>query len=113
MNLDPTSDPRTVADRRHAPQLGPPSGQEERRGRPRRATDALKMSCPFCGSSESAVVRSRGTVTVDQVRRRRQCAECGRRFPTSETVDVASLQRELGENVEAVRATLTRPENQN
>lgn len=69
----------------------------ERRTEPngRRATDAMKMSCPYCGASESAVVRSRGAVNADLVRRRRECADCGRRFPTFEAVDQETLQREL------------------
>lgn len=80
--------------------VGPP-GVERRRGAPgRRATDALKMSCPFCGASESHVVRSHGSVTTDRVRRRRQCAECGRRFPTSERVDRELLEVELDVHVD-------------
>jgi len=63
--------------------------------RRRRATDALKMACPFCGASSSAVVRSRGAIANDVVRRRRECADCGQRFPTSEVVDHAALAREL------------------
>jgi hypothetical protein len=61
----------------------------------RRATDAIKMACPFCGASESAVVRSHGAVSEDLIRRRRECASCGQRFPTFEAVDMATLAREL------------------
>jgi transcriptional regulator NrdR family protein len=61
----------------------------------RRATDALKLSCPFCGCSESAVVRSRGLVATDGVRRRRECVDCGSRFSTLEQVDRLSLVQEL------------------
>lgn len=55
------------------------------------------MSCPFCGASESLILRSRGLVTDDRVGRRRQCAECGRRFPTSERLNREVLERELAD----------------
>jgi hypothetical protein len=97
------ADARTDFDRRQR-NVGPPNGVERRRG-DRRATDALKMSCPFCGSSESGVVRSWGAIQDDKVRRRRQCANPScvdaagrpRRYPTSERVDWndPELQREL------------------
>lgn len=61
----------------------------------RRATDAIKMACPFCGASESAVVRSRGSLNEDVIRRRRECVSCGKRFPTLEAVDMATLERDL------------------
>lgn len=91
------SDHRALPDRRQSQQgSAPPAGQPERRLRPRRVSDALKMSCPYCGASESGVVRSRGTVIVDQVRRRRECGSCGNRFPTSEMLDEQALRTELG-----------------
>ncbi len=65
-----------------------------------RATDGLKMGCPFCGEPTSAVVWSHGTSQADQVRRRRECAECARRFPTSERIDYEALERELVETGE-------------
>jgi len=78
--------------------LGPPSGGERRiTVSGRRATDAMKMACPFCGGSESAVVRSRGAIAADLVRRRRECADCGGRFPTTEAVDLDTLNREQAE----------------
>ena len=43
------------------------------------------MRCPFCKAEDSRVVDSR---TVDDgvaIRRRRECAGCGRRFTTAET----------------------------
>ena len=43
------------------------------------------MRCPFCKVGDSRVVDSR---TVDEgaaIRRRRECAACGRRFTTAET----------------------------
>lgn len=54
------------------------------------------MSCPYCGWSVSAIVRSRGGIVQDKVHRRRECAQCGRLFPTAERVDRELLERELG-----------------
>jgi hypothetical protein len=59
------------------------------------APDALKMGCPFCGDARSAVVRSRGLITSDKIHRRRECAGCGGRFPTTERLDRELLTREL------------------
>lgn len=64
------------------------------------------MACPFCGYSESAVIRSRGAVATDQVRRRRECAGCGRRFPSYERVDRAQLEREIGVDAMQLVASL-------
>lgn len=92
---DSSAPPVSRPDRRTR-NLGPPKGHERRTAAAgRRATDALKMACPFCGGSESSVVRSRGAITDDKVRRRRECAECAKRFPTSERVDQALLDQEL------------------
>jgi transcriptional regulator NrdR family protein len=87
--------PPPESDRRRV-NVGPPRyvGERRRTTSGRTATDALKMSCPHCGCSESAVVRSRGGIEVDQVRRRRECVECGKRFSTHERVDYAQLARE-------------------
>jgi hypothetical protein len=60
-----------------------------RRVSTRRATDALKLTCPHCGACDSAVVRSRGGIERDQIRRRRECRDCRRRFSTVERVDRA------------------------
>lgn len=42
------------------------------------------MWCPFCNHEETRVVDSRLTNDGMQIRRRRQCAECGARFNTYE-----------------------------
>lgn len=91
-----------LAERRRADQ-GPPAGTRERR-RPVRqtpsglaASDALKMACPYCGHSSSAIVRSRGGIVDDKVTRRRECAHCGERFPTYERLDRELLDRELAQ----------------
>ncbi|MFP6609689.1 MAG: transcriptional regulator NrdR [Deltaproteobacteria bacterium] len=46
------------------------------------------MKCPFCQHPENKVVDSRDTRDGDQVRRRRECLGCTRRFTTYERVDV-------------------------
>lgn len=48
----------------------------------------------------SAIVRSRGGIVQDKVHRRRECAQCGRLFPTAERVDRELLERELEANGE-------------
>jgi transcriptional repressor NrdR len=45
------------------------------------------MNCPFCGNSENRVVDSRDVRDGSEVRRRRECAGCERRFTTYERVD--------------------------
>src|SRR5574340_585434 len=45
------------------------------------------MRCPFCGYIEDKVVDSRPGKVADTIRRRRQCAKCGRRFTTYERID--------------------------
>ncbi|HVK65820.1 MAG TPA: transcriptional regulator NrdR [Polyangium sp.] len=45
------------------------------------------MRCPFCGHLEDKVVESRAPGSGDVVRRRRECAACGRRFTTYERVE--------------------------
>ena len=51
------------------------------------------MRCPFCREDDSRVVDSR---TVDDgvaIRRRRECAACGRRFTTAETASLLIAKR--------------------
>ncbi len=47
------------------------------------------MRCPFCTHSETGVVDSRVSDEGDFIRRRRQCAHCGKRFTTYERPDVS------------------------
>ncbi len=49
------------------------------------------MRCPYCGSQDTRVLDSRDIRDGEQIRRRRECAACSRRFTTYETVE----QREL------------------
>jgi transcriptional repressor NrdR len=45
------------------------------------------MKCPFCGNLEDRVVDSREAKVGESIRRRRECAKCGRRFTTYERID--------------------------
>jgi transcriptional repressor NrdR len=47
------------------------------------------MKCPYCGHEELKVTDSRNNVESNSIRRRRECLDCGTRFTTFETVDVA------------------------
>lgn len=46
------------------------------------------MHCPFCGHGETKVIDSRLVAEGDQVRRRRECQECGERFTTFESAEL-------------------------
>lgn len=45
------------------------------------------MRCPFCGHPEDKVLDSRPTDEAAAIRRRRECASCGKRFTTYEKVE--------------------------
>ena len=45
------------------------------------------MRCPFCSDPSNRVVDSRLTREGQEIRRRRECDECGRRFTTRERID--------------------------
>ena len=47
------------------------------------------MRCPFCSAARTNVVDSRMAGEGDQVRRRRQCAECGERFTSYESPELS------------------------
>ncbi|MFN8676906.1 MAG: transcriptional regulator NrdR [Thermomicrobiales bacterium] len=49
------------------------------------------MRCPFCHEPDSRVTDSRELSGGDSIRRRRECASCGRRFTTYERVEPVSL----------------------
>ncbi len=51
------------------------------------------MHCPFCRFPDSRVVDSRTADDGSQIRRRRQCPECGRRFTTIETASLTVVKR--------------------
>lgn len=46
------------------------------------------MKCPFCGAIDTRVIDSRLSQEGDQVRRRRECAECKERYTTFEIVEL-------------------------
>lgn len=45
------------------------------------------MKCPFCSHDDTRVVDSRLGKEGNNIRRRRECIECGRRFTTYERVE--------------------------
>lgn len=47
------------------------------------------MHCPFCSAPDTKVVDSRLATEGAQVRRRRECLECGERFTTYESVELS------------------------
>lgn len=51
------------------------------------------MRCPFCRFADTRVVDSRDANDGDAIRRRRHCAECGKRFTTVEETSLAVVKR--------------------
>jgi transcriptional repressor NrdR len=49
------------------------------------------MRCPYCHAPDSRVIDSRELSGGSSIRRRRTCANCGRRFTTYERVESAGL----------------------
>ncbi len=45
------------------------------------------MQCPFCGDEGNRVIDTRLARDGSEIRRRRECEECGRRFTTRERVE--------------------------
>ena len=45
------------------------------------------MRCPFCGNQEDKVLESRTSKDGGEIRRRRECESCTRRFTTYERVE--------------------------
>jgi len=45
------------------------------------------MRCPYCGDESNRVIDSRLGRDGTEIRRRRECEECGRRFTTRERVE--------------------------
>ncbi len=46
------------------------------------------MRCPYCGDDASRVVDTRMAGSGEEIRRRRECEECGRRFTTRERTEM-------------------------
>ncbi len=51
------------------------------------------MRCPFCRAEDSRVVDSRVIDEGSAIRRRRECATCGRRFTTAESAQLNVIKR--------------------
>ena len=51
------------------------------------------MICPFCRHDDSRVVDSRPVEDGTQIRRRRECPECGQRFSTQEVALLNIIKR--------------------
>ena len=49
------------------------------------------MHCQFCDCPDSKVIDSRPTEEGNCIRRRRECARCGRRFTTYEKIELLPL----------------------
>ncbi len=49
------------------------------------------MRCPYCGSQEDRVVDSRSVRDGTAIRRRRECANCGKRFTTYEYIEQSPI----------------------
>jgi transcriptional repressor NrdR len=50
------------------------------------------VRCPFCGDEDNRVVDSRLSKDAEEIRRRRECDECGRRFTTRERLETGLLR---------------------
>ena len=49
------------------------------------------MRCLYCNCTESKVIDSRSADDDRTIRRRRECINCGKRFTTYETIEVAPI----------------------
>ncbi len=49
------------------------------------------MKCPFCNEKDTKVVNSRSTADDNEIRRRRECEGCGKRFTTIERVEFSEI----------------------
>jgi transcriptional repressor NrdR len=49
------------------------------------------MKCPYCGSEDTRVINSRPADDGSAIRRRRECANCGRRYTTYERAQFEAL----------------------
>ena len=51
------------------------------------------MHCPFCRATDTRVIDSRVADEGSAIRRRRECADCGRRFTTAENASLVVVKR--------------------
>ena len=66
------------------------------------------MRCPFCGHADTQVVETRVAEDGEFIRRRRQCADCEKRFTTYERPDVTfpAVVKKDGRRIDYDRAKL-------
>ncbi len=66
------------------------------------------MKCPFCSAQETQVIDSRVSEEGDQVRRRRRCAVCHKRFTTYESAELRmpTIMKSNGQREDYSRAKL-------
>ena len=57
----------------------------------RRGRMEIYMKCPACNSGDSHVLDSRHTEEGNSIRRRRECAVCGKRFTTYEVIETSPI----------------------
>jgi len=50
------------------------------------------MRCPFCGNQDDRVVDTRASKEGREIRRRRECLACGKRFTTYDSVELFPRQ---------------------
>ena len=53
--------------------------------------ERIEMKCSVCGCLESKVIDSRINEDGTSIRRRRECVNCGKRFTTYETIEIAPI----------------------
>jgi transcriptional repressor NrdR len=53
--------------------------------------EGIEMKCSVCGCLESKVIDSRINEDGTSIRRRRECVNCGKRFTTYETIEIAPI----------------------
>ncbi len=49
------------------------------------------MQCPFCGAQDTKVTDSRDSAEAFEIRRRRECEKCAKRFTTYERIEAHPL----------------------
>lgn len=72
------------------------------------------MYCPYCKSNQSSVIDKRGVLGTGEIRRRRECLKCKKRYTTYEralTVELTVIKRDGSKenfDINKIRSGLTR-----
>lgn len=72
------------------------------------------MYCPYCKSNQSSVIDKRGVLGTGEIRRRRECLKCKKRYTTYEraiTLELAVIKRDGSRedfDLNKIRSGLTR-----